>query len=106
MALFIIPISMDEPRDQEKLEVEDDIEKEDEARAPDASEPTRNQRDRDSHKEGGGFVRGLIWLIVLALIAWGGYTAYKNRNAAPVSPSETATTTAVTATGTPAQPAP
>ncbi|OGL88085.1 hypothetical protein A3H75_01730 [Candidatus Uhrbacteria bacterium RIFCSPLOWO2_02_FULL_51_9] len=104
MTLFIIPMSMDEPRDQETLE-ENDVENEDEKREPDAPEPVLNRQDGNPHKEGGGFVRGLIWLIVLALIAWGGYTAYKNRNAEPESSSQTATTTATTATGTPEQPA-
>ena len=93
-------ISMDEPTREEIREVEDEDQKEDEpAEMPEPTPP---------HREGGGggFVRGLIWLIVLALIAWGGYTAYKNRGDVEDSDSSegTATTTAATATGTPAQP--
>lgn len=85
---------MDETTNQETPEMEDGASKQVETHEP---EPPR--------EGGGGLLRGLIWLIILALIAWGGYTAYKNRNAEPETPSETATTTAETATGTPAQPA-
>ena len=32
-------------------------------------------------REGGGWLSKLIWLIILALIVWGGWTAYKRGNA-------------------------
>lgn len=43
----------------------------------------------EPRREGGGWLSKLIWLVILALIVWGGWTAYKrgNANAPETTPS-------------------
>ncbi len=54
------------------------------------------------HREGGGWLSKLIWLIILALIAWGGWTAYKRGNAdAPETAPAAESAPAAPATTTP-----
>ena len=55
---------------------------------------------RDPPSGGGGWLSKLIWLVILALIVWGGWTAYKrgNANAPETSPGESAPAAPATTT--------
>lgn len=90
---------MDEPKHHEEApEMEENNEGEpEEGHEEHHGEPKASAEPR---REGGGWLSKLIWLIILALIVWGGWTAYKRGNAnttetpsAEPAPSAPATTT-------------
>lgn len=94
---------MDDSKKDEALEVEEGAEGE-----PEGGHEEHHEEPQVSaapRREGGGWLSKLIWLIILALIVWGGWTAYKRGTAqdAEQQPESGAETTP--ATNTPEQPA-
>lgn len=95
---------MDDPKHHEETpEMEENIEGEpEEGHEEHHEEPKASAEPR---REGGGWLSKLIWLVILALIVWGGWTVYKRGTAqdAEQQPESGAETTP--ATNTPEQPA-